>query len=191
MKSGKGKKGSDDSDSDDSDVDDLDDEEVSLGSMDEEDFGDELEEDGGTFMDVNQGGEDDDDDEEGKEHRGAAALCSLYTMWVPVFSRWCYGGYGNRCVSGSSGKLAQVESVFEKKQLFHTYWPYLMRLYINVDRRGFLFCSRSSDRRVVSISSQLARVGKVTAVADFESVRPKFRSPRFDSVKGCVVTLCC
>ncbi|XP_023681643.2 CCAAT/enhancer-binding protein zeta [Paramormyrops kingsleyae] len=44
----------DDSDSD-LDVDDLDDEEVSLGSMDKEDFGDELEEDGGMFMDL--GGE--------------------------------------------------------------------------------------------------------------------------------------
>ncbi|KAK2855861.1 hypothetical protein Q5P01_004596 [Channa striata] len=52
-------------DSDDSDMDDLDDEEVSLGSMDEEDFGDELEEEGGTFMDPDGGGEefDDDDDE--------------------------------------------------------------------------------------------------------------------------------
>lgn len=112
MKSGKGKKDLDDSDSDDSDVDDLDDEEVSLGSMDEEDFGDELEEDGGTFMDVDEGGEDDDD--EGKEHQGAAALYSLYTLLVPVFSRWCYGGYCNRCVSGSSGKLAQVESAFKE-----------------------------------------------------------------------------
>lgn len=79
MKSGKGKKDLDDSGSDDSDMDDLDDEEVSLGSMDEEDFGDELEEDGGTFMDLDGGGEEedggDDDDEEGTEHRGAAALC--------------------------------------------------------------------------------------------------------------------
>lgn len=114
MKSGKGKKDLDVSDSDDSDVDDLDDEEVSLGSMDEEDFGDELEEDGGTFMDVDGGGEDDDDeDEEGKEHQGAAAFYSFYTLLGPVFSRWCYGGYGNRCVSGSSGKLAQVESFEE------------------------------------------------------------------------------
>lgn len=45
--------------SDDSDLDDLDDEEVSLGSMDEEDFGDEFEDEGGTFMDP------DDDDDEG------------------------------------------------------------------------------------------------------------------------------
>lgn len=123
MKSGKGKKDLDDSD--DSDVDDLDDEEVSLGSMDEEDFGDELEEDGGTFMDVDEGGEDDDDDdEEGKEHEGAAALYSLYTLLVPVFSRWCYGGYGNGCVSESSGKLVQWNlclrrrDYFEEKQLF-------------------------------------------------------------------------
>lgn len=59
MKSKKGKKGEEESD--DSDVDDLDDEEVSLGSMDEEDFGDELEEEGGMFMDTNEGGDDDDE----------------------------------------------------------------------------------------------------------------------------------
>lgn len=47
--------------SDDSDVDDLDDEEISLGSMDEEDFGDELEDEGGMFMDP-----DDDDDDGGQ-----------------------------------------------------------------------------------------------------------------------------
>ncbi|XP_034555805.1 CCAAT/enhancer-binding protein zeta-like [Notolabrus celidotus] len=63
VKSKKGKKNQQDSDSDDSDVDDLDDEEVSLGSMDEEDFGDELEEDGGMFMDADGGGDDDDDEE--------------------------------------------------------------------------------------------------------------------------------
>ena len=62
VKSKKGKKGAEASDSDDSDMDDLDDEEVSLGSMDEEDFGDELEDEGGTFMDA--GG---DDDDEGRE----------------------------------------------------------------------------------------------------------------------------
>ncbi|XP_071394844.1 CCAAT/enhancer-binding protein zeta [Centroberyx affinis] len=62
VKSKKGKKGEEDSDSDmdDSDMDDLDDEEVSLGSMDEEDFGDELEEEGGMFMDPDG----DEDDEE-------------------------------------------------------------------------------------------------------------------------------
>ncbi|XP_034436490.1 CCAAT/enhancer-binding protein zeta isoform X2 [Hippoglossus hippoglossus] len=60
VKSKKGKKGAEASDSDDSDMDDLDDEEVSLGSMDEEDFGDELEDEGGTFMDA--GGDDDDDE---------------------------------------------------------------------------------------------------------------------------------
>lgn len=53
MKGKKGKKDADDSDSDDSDEGDLDDEEVSLGSMDE-DFGDELEEDGGTFVDEDE-----------------------------------------------------------------------------------------------------------------------------------------
>uniref|UniRef100_A0A3Q2ZDU1 CCAAT/enhancer-binding protein zeta n=1 Tax=Kryptolebias marmoratus TaxID=37003 RepID=A0A3Q2ZDU1_KRYMA len=47
---------------DDSDVDDLDDEEVSLGSMDEEDFGDELEEEGGAFIDP------DEDEDEGRKH---------------------------------------------------------------------------------------------------------------------------
>lgn len=50
--------------SDDSDVDNLDDEEVSLGSMDEEDFGDELEDEGGVFMDP------DGDDDEGWVHVG-------------------------------------------------------------------------------------------------------------------------
>ncbi|XP_034755237.1 CCAAT/enhancer-binding protein zeta isoform X2 [Etheostoma cragini] len=59
VKSKKGKKDTEDSDSDDSDPDDLDDEEVSLGSMDEEDFGDELDEDGGTFVDPDGGGDDD------------------------------------------------------------------------------------------------------------------------------------
>ncbi|XP_042562955.1 CCAAT/enhancer-binding protein zeta [Clupea harengus] len=58
------KKGEEASDSDlESDDDDgLDDEEVSLGSMDEEDFGDELEEEGGAFM--NMGGDDEDDDDD-------------------------------------------------------------------------------------------------------------------------------
>ncbi|XP_058469988.1 CCAAT/enhancer-binding protein zeta isoform X2 [Solea solea] len=66
VKSKKGKKDADDSDADDSDMDDddLDDEEVSLGSMDEEDFGDELEDEGGAFMDPDGGGEDDDDEED-------------------------------------------------------------------------------------------------------------------------------
>uniref|UniRef100_A0A3P8T7X6 CCAAT/enhancer-binding protein zeta n=1 Tax=Amphiprion percula TaxID=161767 RepID=A0A3P8T7X6_AMPPE len=63
VKSKKDKKAAEDSDEDedDSDVDDLDDEEVSLGSMDEEDFGDELDEEGGTFMDLDGGDEDDDE----------------------------------------------------------------------------------------------------------------------------------
>ncbi|KAK6295057.1 hypothetical protein J4Q44_G00342830 [Coregonus suidteri] len=60
IQSKKGKKGGED-DSDSDLDDDLDDEEVSLGSMDEEDFGDELEEEGGAFMDTV--GEDDDDEE--------------------------------------------------------------------------------------------------------------------------------
>ncbi|XP_054474191.1 LOW QUALITY PROTEIN: CCAAT/enhancer-binding protein zeta [Anoplopoma fimbria] len=65
VKTKKSKKGAEDSDdSDDEDMDDLDDEEVSLGSMDEEDFGDELEEEGGTFIDPDGGGDEDDDDEE-------------------------------------------------------------------------------------------------------------------------------
>ncbi|KAM7395906.1 hypothetical protein PAMA_007265 [Pampus argenteus] len=63
VKNKKGKTKAKDSDSDDSDASDLDDEEVSLGSMDEEDFGDELEDEGGTFMDVDGGGDEDDDDE--------------------------------------------------------------------------------------------------------------------------------
>ncbi|XP_029351916.1 CCAAT/enhancer-binding protein zeta isoform X2 [Echeneis naucrates] len=66
VKHKKGKKGEDSgSDMDDSDMDDLDDEEVSLGSMDEEDFGDEVEEEGGVFMDVD--GDEDDDDEGSKQ----------------------------------------------------------------------------------------------------------------------------
>ncbi|KAF5894166.1 CCAAT/enhancer-binding protein zeta, partial [Clarias magur] len=59
----KGKKGKVSEEVSDSDLnsdDDLDDEELSLGSMDAEDFGDELEEDGGAFMDP--GGDDDDDE---------------------------------------------------------------------------------------------------------------------------------
>ncbi|KAK5903106.1 hypothetical protein CgunFtcFv8_006915 [Champsocephalus gunnari] len=72
-----------DSDDDDSDAD-LDDEEVSLGSMDEEDFGDELEEEGGTFMDPDGGGgEDDDDDEEVPELEDDAFGDSDDEMEVP------------------------------------------------------------------------------------------------------------
>ncbi|XP_051780182.1 CCAAT/enhancer-binding protein zeta [Erpetoichthys calabaricus] len=59
----KKKKDTDDSESDDDDDDDfsnLDDEEISLGSMDEEDFGDALEEEGGAFMDTDD--KDDEDD---------------------------------------------------------------------------------------------------------------------------------
>uniref|UniRef100_A0A3P9IFE8 CCAAT enhancer binding protein zeta n=1 Tax=Oryzias latipes TaxID=8090 RepID=A0A3P9IFE8_ORYLA len=63
VKSKKGKKSAEESESDDSDMDDLDDEEVSLGSMDEKDFDleDELDEDGGIFMDPD-GGEDEEQD---------------------------------------------------------------------------------------------------------------------------------
>ncbi|XP_075993392.1 CCAAT/enhancer-binding protein zeta isoform X2 [Genypterus blacodes] len=60
----KAKKDAEDSDSDDSDIDDLDEEEMSLGSMDEEDFGEELEEEGGTFMDPEAGGEEEEQEEE-------------------------------------------------------------------------------------------------------------------------------
>ncbi|XP_026779107.3 CCAAT/enhancer-binding protein zeta [Pangasianodon hypophthalmus] len=63
----KGKKAEEVSDSDADSDDDLDDEELSLGSMAEEDFGDELEEDGGAFMDP---GGDDNDDEEVPELEG-------------------------------------------------------------------------------------------------------------------------
>lgn len=49
-------------------MDGLDDEEVSLGSMDEEDFGDELEEEGGMFMDPDGDEEGGDDDDEGKKN---------------------------------------------------------------------------------------------------------------------------
>ncbi|XP_078727972.1 LOW QUALITY PROTEIN: CCAAT/enhancer-binding protein zeta-like [Lampetra fluviatilis] len=60
---GDGNDDDDDEDEDDEDLDDLDDEEVSLGSFDEEDSGDEVGEDGGAFM--NGGGDDDDEGEEG------------------------------------------------------------------------------------------------------------------------------
>ncbi|XP_031607434.1 CCAAT/enhancer-binding protein zeta isoform X1 [Oreochromis aureus] len=75
VKSKKDKKSGDDSESDvdDSDMDDLDDEEVSLGSMDEEDFGDELEEEGGMFMDPDGDEEGDDDDDEVPELEDEAA----------------------------------------------------------------------------------------------------------------------
>ncbi|TSP57647.1 CCAAT/enhancer-binding protein zeta [Bagarius yarrelli] len=56
----KGRKSKEVSDSDLDSEDDLDDDELSLGSMAEEDFGDEPEEDGGAFMDPD--GEDDDDE---------------------------------------------------------------------------------------------------------------------------------
>ncbi|KAG1928747.1 CCAAT/enhancer-binding protein zeta [Pimephales promelas] len=59
----KSKKGEDPEDSaSDSDLDDLDDEEVSLGSM--EDFEDELEDEGGEFMETEDAAADDDDDDE-------------------------------------------------------------------------------------------------------------------------------
>ncbi|XP_034017542.1 CCAAT/enhancer-binding protein zeta isoform X2 [Thalassophryne amazonica] len=70
MKSKKDSKGveASDSDVDDSEVDNLDDEELSLGSMEEEDFGDEVEEEGGMFMDPD--GEADSQTEAGMSHVG-------------------------------------------------------------------------------------------------------------------------
>ncbi|KAL4649005.1 CCAAT/enhancer-binding protein zeta [Arapaima gigas] len=59
---GKSKKRRKEDDDSNSDIEeDLDDEEVSLGSMDEEDFGDELEEEGGTFMDMGDVGDEDEE----------------------------------------------------------------------------------------------------------------------------------
>ncbi|XP_028252333.1 CCAAT/enhancer-binding protein zeta [Parambassis ranga] len=83
VKSKTGKKAEDDSeDSDDLDEGDLDDEEVSLGSMDEEDFGEELDEEGGMFMDPDGDEEDEDDevpeleeDEEDEDEDEEAAFC--------------------------------------------------------------------------------------------------------------------
>ncbi|XP_056873185.1 CCAAT/enhancer-binding protein zeta isoform X2 [Takifugu flavidus] len=69
--------------SDDSDVDDLDDEEISLGSMDEEDFEDELEEEGGMFMDPDDDEvpelDEDDDDEDGGSLDAAFSLSIIHT----------------------------------------------------------------------------------------------------------------
>lgn len=69
-------------------MDDLDDEEVSLGSMDEEDFGDELEEEGGTFMDPDEGGEEDDDDEGGEYQRVVSSFIfgSCFTFSISLKS---------------------------------------------------------------------------------------------------------
>ncbi|XP_028997685.1 CCAAT/enhancer-binding protein zeta isoform X2 [Betta splendens] len=78
----KQKKTADDSESD-SDGDNLDDEEVSLGSMDEEDFGDELDEEGGMFMDPDGGGEFDDDDDEELEEDNDPFNDSDEEMQVP------------------------------------------------------------------------------------------------------------
>ncbi|KAJ8356113.1 hypothetical protein SKAU_G00189070 [Synaphobranchus kaupii] len=63
-KDGKGDDLSDDSDLDEGD---LDDEEVSLGSMDEEDFGDVVEEEGGAFMDIGGGDGEEELEESGEE----------------------------------------------------------------------------------------------------------------------------
>ncbi|XP_077408281.1 CCAAT/enhancer-binding protein zeta [Vanacampus margaritifer] len=57
-----GKKDTDDSEG--SDLDDLDDDEVSLGSMNEGDFGEDLDEEGGTFMEPDGDDDDDDDDDD-------------------------------------------------------------------------------------------------------------------------------
>lgn len=80
VKSKKGQKAEDDSE--DSDVDDLDDEEVSLGSMDEEDFGEELDEEGGMFMDPD--GHEEDEDDEGTRIRFCAGF--LQQLKTTVFS---------------------------------------------------------------------------------------------------------
>lgn len=69
----KGKKAEEVFDSDLDSDNDLDDEELSLGSMAEEDFGDELDEDGGAFMDT--GG---DDDEEG------VCMCATHAQFSLV-----------------------------------------------------------------------------------------------------------
>ncbi|KAG9347384.1 hypothetical protein JZ751_004951 [Albula glossodonta] len=79
-KSQKGKKSEEDSDSDLDDDDDLDDEEVSLGSMDEEDFGDELEEEGGAFMDI---GGDDNNEEDGIEEEAADSEAEMEEVPEP------------------------------------------------------------------------------------------------------------
>lgn len=86
VKGKKRKKAAEDSDSDDSDLDDLDDEEVSLGSMDEEDFGDELEEEGGTFMDPDGGGDEFDDDDE-HDDEGRKCQCGDVVV-VPLCLRF-------------------------------------------------------------------------------------------------------
>lgn len=79
------------------DMEDLDDEEVSLGSMDEEDFGDELEEEGGTFMDPDEGGEEEEDDESRESQKAVPSFCSCFVptvstfLWVPqIFGCECY-----------------------------------------------------------------------------------------------------
>lgn len=64
-------------------MDDLDDEEVSLGSMDEEDFGDELEEGGGMFMDPD-GDEEGDDDEGKKIWQSTKTYFNPALFWVSV-----------------------------------------------------------------------------------------------------------
>lgn len=93
VKSKKDKKSGDDSESDvdDSDMDDLDDEEVSLGSMDEEDFGDELEEEGGMFMDPDGDEEgDDDDDDEGKKYDRVQKLILIQLSFEFQFNILCF-----------------------------------------------------------------------------------------------------
>lgn len=76
---------------DDSDMDDLDDEEVSLGSMDEEDFGDELEEEGGMFMDPDGDEEgDDDDDDEGKKYDRVQKLILIQLSFEFQFNILCF-----------------------------------------------------------------------------------------------------
>ncbi|XP_017293779.1 CCAAT/enhancer-binding protein zeta [Kryptolebias marmoratus] len=89
---------------DDSDVDDLDDEEVSLGSMDEEDFGDELEEEGGAFIDPD---EDEDEDpeleEEEEEEDEAVSDDSDEQMETPQTKKKKRKSSEQLSFSGSSG----------------------------------------------------------------------------------------
>uniref|UniRef100_A0A3Q4H3G5 CCAAT/enhancer-binding protein zeta n=1 Tax=Neolamprologus brichardi TaxID=32507 RepID=A0A3Q4H3G5_NEOBR len=114
VKSKKDKKSGDDSESDvdNSDMDDLDDEEVSLGSMDEEDFGDELEEEGGMFMDPDgeeEGDDDDDDDDEGKKNmtKDKAGLKQL--KWEAQRDDWIHGR--------DAKTLRRKKTTFNKKKM--------------------------------------------------------------------------
>ncbi|XP_061480647.1 CCAAT/enhancer-binding protein zeta [Rhineura floridana] len=78
-------------DSEEEDFDDLDDEEVSLGSMDE-DFGEDLHEEGGTFMDVS----DDNSPDENKEDHGKPATKKGKRKKEMDFSTSIKGSRGNK-----------------------------------------------------------------------------------------------